>query len=88
MYGQVVALEPYELVRSQWNSIYWKNRYKEEQQKVFCCINMQLNKTFGKIGHMQHEIIFCSKLPDVKKIAHNKLKSFLQKRKMQIESQI
>lgn len=81
MYGQVVALEQYELVRSQWNGIYWKNRYKEEKQKVFCCTNMQLSKTFGKIGHMQLQAIFCTKLPDVNKIAYNKLQSFLAKEK-------
>jgi len=34
-----------------------------------------------KTGHMQRQTIFCTKLPDANRIAHNKLKSFLAKEK-------
>lgn len=85
--GKLLQLEQYELVRSQQNSSYWKNGYEEEQQKAFCCANMQLSKTSGKSGCVQHQTISYAKL-DGNRVPHKELNLFLLWEKMWIESQI
>lgn len=84
--GQVVAVGAVRACQVT-NGPYWKNRYEEEQQKVFCCANMQLSKTSGKWGCVRHQTIFCTKLVSSRN-PHKELDLFLLCEKTWIKTQI